>query len=171
MMGRSCSRLLHSETPETYAKSTPIINSKKQKTTYSLIKVILQRQERMYRPYLYRNPIGSTVADFSDVTKSQAQLNVACDLRRSRLFASEARNGLPKRTQGLTTSAKPFLLLSWILLARPSKGKRRPLSSHMFCNTPVCVCVEVKKLGLGEVFMARASWEGKARLSGRSSVQ
>jgi hypothetical protein len=31
MMGRSCSRLLHSETPETYAKSTPIINSKKQK--------------------------------------------------------------------------------------------------------------------------------------------
>jgi hypothetical protein len=114
----------------------------------------------MYRPYLYRNPIGSTVADFSDVTKSQAQLNVACDLRRSRLFASEARNGLPKRTQGLTTSAKPFLLLSWILLARPSKGKRRPLSSHMFCKQEFA-CVEVKKLGFEESAGNGAGWIGR----------
>jgi hypothetical protein len=83
-----------------------------------------------------------------------------CDLHRSRLFASEARNGLPKRTQGLTTSAKPFLLLSWTLLARPSKGKRRPLSSHMFCKQEFA-CVEVKKLGFEESAGNGAGWIGR----------
>lgn len=62
----------------------------------------------MYRPYLYRDPMGSTVAAIEGVTNSQEH----CEMRRSRLLASEARSGLPKRTLQLTTSAMPFLLLS-----------------------------------------------------------
>jgi hypothetical protein len=133
--GRSCSRSLHSEAPKTYPKPTPIIHSTKQnktrthswgtsstptKTRRNVPPVSVPQPNRLNsRRFLRRHKIISTT-------------ECRCDLRRFRLFASEARNGLPKRTQGLATSAKPFLLLSWILLARPSKGKRRPLSSHMF---------------------------------------
>jgi hypothetical protein len=115
MMGRPCSKSLHSEAPETYAKPTPIITSTKQnktrthnwetysmptKTRMNVPPVSVPRPNRLNsRRFLRRHKIASTT-------------ECRCDLHRSRLFASEARNGLPKRTQGLTTSAKPFLLLS-----------------------------------------------------------
>jgi hypothetical protein len=70
------------------------------KTRMNVPPVSVPRPNRLNsRRFLRRHKIASTT-------------ECRCDLHRSRLFASEARNGLPKRTQGLTTSAKPFLLLS-----------------------------------------------------------
>lgn len=87
----------------------------------------------MYRPYLCRDPVGSTVADFSRRRKSQLQLNGAatCDIalgcsQQKRERVAEA-NPVPR--DFCEAFAPAFI---GVLLARPSRGKEKAIFSQMF---------------------------------------
>jgi hypothetical protein len=90
-----------------------------------------QFNKRLFRPYLYHDPMSSTVAAIEGDLHSPAQLNVACEMHCSRLhcIAEAGRRVAEANPEALATAARS-LLLPRSLLARPDRRKGRLGSSH-----------------------------------------
>ena len=88
---------------------------------------------RMYRPYLYHDPMSSSAAAIKGDCHPQAQLNGTHEMHCSRLHRrAEAERRIAEanpEAEAHATGAES-LLLPWSLLARPSRRKKRLWCSH-----------------------------------------
>jgi hypothetical protein len=77
----------------------------------------------MSRPYLYHDPMSSTVAAIEGDLHPPAQLNVAREMHCSRLLrvAEAERRVAEANPEALATAAKS-LLLPWVLVGEAKQG-------------------------------------------------